>query len=84
MVNLSNTIKYSYIGNTITEYVENELNIEIDKRSLDYARFLTHMRFAIERIMNKSLIKNDLLDIIKESYPKSYAVAEKVSKNIRR
>ncbi|SHK83725.1 transcriptional antiterminator, BglG family [Clostridium cavendishii DSM 21758] len=77
---LSNTIKYSYIGNKITEYVEKELNIVIDKTSLDYARFLTHMRFAIERIMKKSLIKNDLLNIIKESYPKSYLVAEKVAK----
>lgn len=61
---LSNTIKYTYIGNTITEYVEYveyALNIEIDRKSLDYARFLIYMRFAIERIMKKSLIKNDLL-----------------------
>lgn len=77
---LSNTIKYTYIGNTITEYVEDELNIEIDRKSLDYARFLTHMRFAIERIMKKSLIKNDLLYIIKANYKKSYAVAKEVAK----
>ncbi|MGL5151766.1 MAG: glucose PTS transporter transcription antiterminator GlcT [Clostridium sp.] len=77
---LSNTIKYSYLGNSVVEHVEDSLNIEIDRRSLDYARFLTHIRFAIERIINKKTIKNDLLSIIKRKYKKSYKIAEEVGK----
>lgn len=77
---LSNTIKYSYLSSTIVEHVEDSLDIYIDRRSLDYARFLTHIRFAIERIMNKKTIKNDLIKVIKKKYKKSYKVAEEIGK----
>ena len=77
---LSNTIKYSYLSNTIVEYVEDGLNIKIDRRSLDYARFLTHIRFAIERIVNNNRISNDLVSIIKKRYKKSYKIAKEAAK----
>jgi transcriptional antiterminator len=79
---LSNTIKYSFLCNSIVEYVEDNLNIEIDKKSLDYARFLTHIRFAIERIMTNKQNKNDFIDIIKESYAKSYEISIAIAKMI--
>lgn len=77
---LSNTIKYSYLGNTIVENVEDALDVYIDRRSLDYARFLTHIRFAIERIMTKKPIRNDLSEIIKCQYKISYKIAEDLAK----
>lgn len=73
---LANSIKYSFLSNSIVEYVEDELNIEIDRKSLEYARFITHIRFAIERILTKTPIKNDLMDIIKEKYKDSYKIAK--------
>lgn len=76
---ISNTLKNSYLGNTIVEHVEDCLGIEIDRRSIDYARFLTHIRFAIQRIMNNSIIKNDLALIIKEKYTISYKIATEVA-----
>lgn len=80
--NLSNTIKYAFLSNSITELVEDELGISINRESLDYARFLTHIRFAIERIMNNNPIKNELLISIKRKYKKSYAIAKKAAKII--
>ena len=77
---LSNTVKYSYLGNIIIKYVEDELNIQVKRRSLDYARFLTHMRFAIERIITKNPIENDLRGIIKSKYKKSYKISEEIGK----
>lgn len=79
---LSNTIKYSFLSNSIIEHVEDRLNIEIDRKSLDYARFLTHIRFAIERIITDSPIKNDLVDIIRMKYKISYKIAEETRKII--
>lgn len=73
---LSNTIKYSFLSNSIIEHVENRLKIKIDRKSLDYARFLTHIRFAIERIITNSPIKNDLIDVIKVKYRLSYKIAK--------
>lgn len=79
---LSNTLKYAFLSSTIVEFLEDTLNIEIDRQSLDYARFLTHIRFAIERILNNTPIKNELLDVIKKRYSTSYKLAKKAAKII--
>lgn len=79
---LSNTIKYTFLSNTVVEYIEETLNLSIDRKSIDYARFITHIRFAIERIMKKNPIKNELLDVIKHQYSASYKLAQKIGKLI--
>lgn len=80
--NLSNTLRTNYLGNTIVEYVEDELNIEIDRKSLDYARFLTHIKFAVQRILSGEQVNNKIGEIIKETYVESYRIAEEVAKII--
>ena len=79
---ISNTLKSSYLGSTIVEHVEDRLNIEIDRKSLDYARFLTHIKFAIQRIMENVHINNELTKIIKSSYKESFSIAEEVAEII--
>lgn len=79
---ISNSIKYSYLSNKIIIYIEEKFNSKIDKRSLDYARFLSHVRFTIERVLTDTVLKNDLTEIIKKSYPVSYEIAEGASKII--
>lgn len=75
---LSQTIKSAFLSNSIVEIIEEETNKEIDRQSLDYARFITHVRFTVERLMSNAPIKNDLLDAIKEKYRASYALAERI------
>ena len=79
---LSNSIKYSYLSNKIIIYIEEKFNSKIDKRSLDYARFLSHVRFTIERVLTDTVLKNDLTEIIKKWYPVSYEISEGASKII--
>ena len=79
---LSNSIKYSYLSNKILIYIEEKFHSKLDKRSLDYARFLSHVRFTIERVLTDTVLKNDLTEIIKKSYPVSYEIAEGASKII--
>ncbi|MGL5352945.1 MAG: PRD domain-containing protein, partial [Clostridium sp.] len=76
---LSNTIKYSFLSNKIVLHVEDRLNIKIDRESLDYARFLIHIRFAVERILLDKHIKNDLIGVIRQQYNLSYSIAEESS-----
>lgn len=76
---LSNTIKYAFLANSISELVEDELDLEIDKTSLDYARFVTHIRFTVERLIKSAPIKNKLLKSIKREYKEAYGVAKKVA-----
>lgn len=77
---LSNTIKSTYLINSIVELVEKQIEVTIDKTSLDYARFLTHLRFAIKRILLDINIKNDFIKEIKSKYKLSFKVAKNVSK----
>lgn len=79
---LSNTMKYSFINNSIVEFIEEELNLKIDRKSLDYARFITHVRFACERIVTNKTIKNELKDTIKRRYKESYKLAKEAAKVI--
>lgn len=81
---MSNTIKYSFLSNTIIEYVEDSLKIEINRKSLDYARFITHIRFALERIMQNIQLPNELTDVIKKKYKKSYKIAEEIGKMLEK
>lgn len=77
---LSNTLKNTAIINLVVEYVEKQLKIPIDKTSLDYARFLTHLKFAIKRILVGISIKNDFIAEIKSKYKLSYNIANGVEK----
>jgi len=79
---LSNTIKCAFLSNTIIEFLEDSLDLQIDTQSIDYARFITHIRFTIERLLNNTPIRNELFHIIKEQYKDSYSLAEKVCKLI--
>lgn len=79
---LSNTEKYSDLYNTIIQYVEEELNIDIDRQSLDCTRFLIHIKFTIERIISNKKIENDIKNIIKEEYKLSYKISEDIAKVI--
>ena len=77
---LSNTVKYAYICNSALEIIEDELAIEVDRKSLDYARFASHIRYAVERIIKGKPIKNELLPAIKRTYKDSYRMAKMVGK----
>jgi transcriptional antiterminator len=77
---LSNTIKYAYLCNAVMELIEAELEMTVDRKSIDYSRFITHIRFAVERIAKRIPIKNDLLASIRKMYKRSYKVAQKVAK----
>ncbi|MFL0267433.1 glucose PTS transporter transcription antiterminator GlcT [Candidatus Clostridium radicumherbarum] len=77
---LSNTIKSTYLINSIVEQIEKEIKVNIDKTTLDYARFLTHLRFAIKRILINIAIKNDFIKEIRSKYKLAYKIAKNISK----
>lgn len=79
---LSNTIKNSFISGQVVEYIEETLSMKIDKKSLDYARFIIHLRFAIERITTETSMKNDFVSVIKNTYKVSYSMAKEVGQII--
>lgn len=58
-------------------------NIKLDENSLNYERFVTHLRFFFKRLYNneKNFSEDDfLLNQIKEKYPEAYKCMLKIEK----
>jgi transcriptional antiterminator len=79
---LSNTIKYAYLCNSAVELIEDDLGVAINRKSIDYARFVTHVRFAVERLFKGIPTRNELLSSIRNTYKDSFTLAEQVGKLI--
>lgn len=66
-----NIVKYTY-------------DIELDEHSLNYERFITHLRFFFKRLNNKTQYKNEnedfLLQQVKEKYKDAYKCMLKIEK----
>ena len=55
--------------------------IELDEDSLDYSRFVVHMKYFVGRLMKKKLLdQNDpvFIDMIKQQYSKAFGCAVKI------
>lgn len=74
--NLKDTIKSTNISSMVVDFIEKGLNMKIPKDSLNYARFVTHIKFAIKRIMSNSELENDFIEEIQTKYKISYKIAK--------
>ncbi len=79
---------------TMTKIIQGVLNIVkyhfgivIDEESLDYERFVTHLKFFIQRTMHDQesrIWDKTLMDMIRSQYEDSYGCAEKVAEYMRK
>lgn len=78
--------------NEMTKMIYNILNIvkyyyhlDLNEYSIHYERFITHLKFFVQRIFKGKCIESDdthLLTVIKECYPNEYECALKVKEYI--
>lgn len=61
--------------------IETELDITVQRQSLDYSRLLTHLRFAIERIRRGEQVEEvkKLEHLLSIEYPVLYELAKKLT-----
>lgn len=81
---LENTVKMTKLINRILEVVKYHFQIELDEESLNYVRFLTHLRYFIIRQthgenMHHESIDQTVVEAVKATYGRAYEAAEKVS-----
>lgn len=65
--------------------IENGLDIKVDKSSLLYDRFVRHISFCVQRVMNSegAPYQEQFDELLKEQYPICYNIAIKVVKMIQ-
>ncbi|NPV44379.1 MAG: PRD domain-containing protein [Firmicutes bacterium] len=77
---VSRTVKYTSLINKMVYIIEGETGIKLDKNGMNYARLITHMRFAIERMEKDIQSVNPLLERIESEFPTAFSIAEKLGR----
>jgi transcriptional antiterminator len=79
---LSEVNQHSQLIARLVAVVEEQLQIQIDRNSIHYLRFVRHLRYAIERVKKGEKVEEPkkLSKILKETYPICYNLSWKLIK----
>ncbi len=83
--NISDALKFPNIVKEIIEITKKELNIELDESSLHYERFITHIKFLLQRVYRNELLpdeESELAQLMEKKYQKEYSCSKVVAKYI--
>lgn len=79
---VSKTLKNTSLIKDLVTKIEEKISKKIDFDSLNYARLVNHLRFALERIEKDDNNENPLLDNIKDNFEESYKLAGELAEII--
>lgn len=81
--NMAATVQVTNIVNSIMNIVKLHFQMQLDENSINYERFLTHLRFfAIRFVRKETGGKNGdvlLFEQVKSTYPKAFQCTEKIA-----
>ncbi|SFB26108.1 MULTISPECIES: glucose PTS transporter transcription antiterminator GlcT [unclassified Bacillus (in: firmicutes)] len=80
--NLADVNSHSQLVTRLVNMIEEQLDIKIDKESVDYMRLVRHLRFAIERVNKEERVEEPekIATLLKEEYPLCYNLSWKLIK----
>ena len=82
---MSQTIAVTKIVEDILQIVEYHYHLALDENSINYIRFVSHIRFFARRLFSNEIYnddQDDLFEQIRNKYPTSYQCSLKVKKYI--
>ena len=82
---IRDAVKFPDQMQAIVDIVEHDLGIMLDESSLHYERFVTHIKFLIQRIYRKELLSSEdreLSLLMQRKYPREYQCSLKVAEYI--
>nr|WP_207724639.1 PRD domain-containing protein [Blautia difficilis] len=82
---IRDAVKFPDQMQAIVDIVERDLGILLDESSLHYERFMTHIKFLIQRIYRKELLSSEdreLSLMMQRKYPREYECSVKVAEYI--
>ena len=65
----------------VVETVQGGLGVDLDVESPEYARFVLHVQFLLQRLVSRTMLRSadtSFYEFAKHSYPRSHAIAESV------
>ncbi|PNZ58686.1 transcription antiterminator LicT [Staphylococcus casei] len=81
--NISNIYEITKITKSILDIVRYHFNLHINEDELNYSRFVTHLKFFSQRLINveslNEVTDESLLDVLKQKYQQSDVCVDKIS-----
>ncbi len=79
---IEETLKMTEVINRIIEIVQYHFQLKLDEESLNYTRFITHLRYFFIRQYKQDPVDSEemdqtLLEVVKTKYEKAYQAVEK-------
>lgn len=80
--NVRDLTRHSELIMNLVKIIEEQLDVEIDKSSIDYMRLIRHLRFTIERVVAGEEVAEPekITQLLKEEYPICYNLSWKLIK----
>lgn len=79
---ISDINKYSQLVKLLTETIESQLDITIQRDSIHYIRLVRHIRYTIERVLKEEKVDEPekIVALLKKEYPACYNLSWKLIK----
>ena len=84
---INDTFEMTNMIQKILELVRLEMGIEFDEESLHYERFITHLKFLVQRLYRHELLKDEEIEfarMMENKYPKEYEGSKHIAEYIEK
>lgn len=75
---VSDSLKYTRLVKEIISFIQKELDISINEKSLEYARLISHLRYALHRVERGKTFENFLSPTLERQLKNEFKVSKKV------
>ena len=79
---IRDALNFPNLMKEILEIAQESLQIELDESTLHYERFVTHVKFLLQRIYRRELLTNEekeLVEMMQKKYPREYACSRRIA-----
>ncbi|MEN0642079.1 PRD domain-containing protein [Alkalicoccobacillus gibsonii] len=83
---VKNVMSITKLMKDILSIVKYHYQVELDENSLNYYRFITHLKFFTQRLVHKeprSTMNNPLYEVLQTTYPKAFNCVAKIEQHIQ-
>lgn len=82
---IKDALNFPTLMQNVLEIVKKELGVGLDEESLHYERFVTHVKFLLQRVYRKELLSDEeeeMASMVRRKYKREYICSKKIAEYI--
>ncbi|MDF2905509.1 MAG: transcription antiterminator BglG [Herbinix sp.] len=83
---MSQTMNITKLLPQVLQIVKDDFGITLEENTLHYERFVTHLRFLVQRILNREQFDNidmEFCEMVKNLYPLEFGCSERIADSLK-